>query len=326
MIDLAVRAETWPLNRPFRISRGMKTAAEVVVVEARDGGRVGCGEAVPYARYGESVGSVLEQIGAVIARGGLIDRAALQAALPAGAARNALDCALWDLEAKANKRSVRDALGLAPARAVVTAVTVSLDEADAMAEAARALHGAPLLKVKVDAHDPVRLARAVREAAPAARLIVDPNESWSVRLLRDVLPALAALDVALIEQPVPVDEDEELASLRPLVPICADESAHTTADLARVAGRYQAVNIKLDKAGGLTEALAMRDAVRAAGLKLMVGCMVCTSLSIAPALLLAGDAAFVDLDGPWWLANDRAPAVKFRDGWIEPPVAGWGAP
>lgn len=325
MIEYAVRAETWPLSRPFRISRGMKTAAEVVVVEARDGDRVGLGEAVPYARYGESVESVLAQIEAVIAHG-LAGRADLQTALPAGAARNALDCALWDLEAKTSGRCVRDALGFAPAHAVATAVTVSLDAAEAMAEAARALRGAPLLKVKVDARDPVALVRAVRDVAPDVRLIVDPNESWSVPLLREVLPALAALDVALIEQPVPADEDEALASLDPLIPICADEAAHTTADLARIAGRYQAVNIKLDKTGGLTEALAMRDAVQAAGLKLMVGCMVCTSLSIAPALLLADGADFVDLDGPWWLANDRAPPMAFRDGRIEAPIGGWGAP
>ena len=296
------------------------------MVEARDGDRVGLGEAVPYARYGESVESVLEQIRAVIARDGFADRAGLQAALPAGGARNALDCALWDLEAKTSGRSVRDTLGFAPARVVATAVTVSLDTPAAMAEAARALRGAPLLKVKVDAHDPVALVRAVREAAPDARLIVDPNESWSVALLREALPALAALDVALIEQPVAADDDDALASLNPLIPICADEAAHTTADLARIAGRYQAVNIKLDKTGGLTEALAMRDAVRAAGLQLMVGCMVCTSLSIAPALLLADGADFVDLDGPWWLAHDRAPAMVFRDGWIEAPISGWGAP
>ena len=326
MIEFTARAETWPLSRPFRISRGMKTAAEVVVVEARDCGRVGLGEAVPYARYGENVDSVLEQIRTVIPRGVLAGRAELQAALPAGAARNALDCALWDLEAKTSGRGVRAVLGFAPARTIATAVTVSLDTAEAMGEAARALRGAPLLKVKVDAHDPVALVRAVRQAAPDARLIVDPNESWSVSLLREVLPALAEQDVALIEQPVPADEDEALASFDAAIPICADEAAHTTADLARIAGRYQAVNIKLDKTGGLTEALAMRDGVRAAGLKLMVGCMVCTSLSIAPALLLADGADFVDLDGPWWLASDRAPAMRFRDGWIEPPAGGWGGP
>lgn len=320
---LIARRETWPLSRPFRISRGVKTAAEVVVVEAHEGDAVGRGEAVPYARYGESVESVLSQI-AQIANLGL-SRAELQSAMPAGAARNAVDCALWDLEAKRTGRSVADLIGAQPPSAMITAVTVALDTPERMGEAAAAIAIAPLIKVKVDASAPLAMVEAVRAAAPDARLIVDPNEGWTAPMLIALLPALAALDVALIEQPIPAAEDAALEGLAPPVPICADEAAHTAADLARVARRYQAVNIKLDKAGGLTEALLMRERALEAGLAFMVGCMVSTSLAIAPALLLTQGAAFVDLDGSWWLAEDRTDAMAFDKGWLTPPQSGWGA-
>lgn len=316
----------WPLSRPFRISRGVKSAADVVVAEVAARGKSGRGECVPYARYGDSSASVLAQIEA--ARAALeagVTREDLQALLPPGAARNALDCALWDLEAKQAGISVADRLGvrLAP---IATAVTVSLDAPERMHEAARAIADAPLIKVKVSADAPLAAVDAVRRAAPSARLIVDPNEGWSPDVLLSALPRLADFGVALIEQPVPASDDDVLDGLAPPVPICADEAAHTRADLDRVARRYQAVNVKLDKAGGLTEALAMAADVRARGLQLMIGCMVSTSLSIAPALMLAHDADFVDLDGPWWLSQDRPDAMRFADGVLTPPCAGWGYP
>jgi L-alanine-DL-glutamate epimerase-like enolase superfamily enzyme len=324
---IAARGECWPLSRPFRISRGVKTQADVVVVDIVEGDIIASGEATPYARYGETVESVLAQIGGV--RDGLAagaTRHELQEMLPAGAARNAIDCALWDLESKLSGKSVADLLGAPAPHAMVTAVTVSLDSAEEMGKAARGLRGCPLLKVKVDATDPIAAVRAVREAAPNARLIVDPNESWSVAQLRTWLPAMAELQVTLLEQPVPAEEDEGLQSLDPIVPIAADEAVHTRADLARVAGRYQAINIKLDKAGGLTEALALRDAAAQMGMTLMVGCMIGTSLAMSPALQVARDAKFIDLDGPWWLANDRENRLVFNGGVLSPPTHGWGMP
>ncbi len=323
---LIARSESWPLSRPFRISRGVKTAADVVVVELHEAGKSGAGEAVPYARYGETPEQVLAAIEAL--RPALeagMTRAALQAALPAGAARNAIDCALWDLEAQLTRRSVADLTGIAAPAEIVTAVTISLDEPQAMAKAAAGVAAAPLLKVKVDAANPLSQLRAVRAAAPTARLMVDPNESWSPALLRQVSPDLAALRVDLIEQPVAAADDAALKQIASPVPLCADESAHTSADLECVAQTYQAVNIKLDKAGGLTEALAMRAQAEAMGLTLMIGCMVCTSLAIAPAFILAGGARFADLDGPWWLARDRDNGIRFRDGRLSAPSL-WGIP
>ncbi len=324
---LVVRSESWPLGRPFRISRGVKTAADVLVVEAHNGEHAGLGECVPYARYGESAASVKAQIDSVEAAfASGMTRAALQGLLPAGAARNAVDCALWDLEAKESGQSVAELAGAAAPKELITAVTVSLDTPARMGEAAAVLAAASLLKVKVDASDPLTAVSAVRAAAPSARLIVDPNESWSPELLRALLPDLAKLDVALIEQPILADADAALQGLVSPVPICADEAAHTTSDLERIAARYQAVNIKLDKTGGLTEALAMRQRAQELGLTLMVGCMVSTSLSIAPALLLTEGAEFIDLDGPWWLARDREEAMQFSGGRLRAPVGGWGAP
>jgi len=320
--QLTAHAESWPLARPFRIARGVKTTADVVVVEARAGETVGRGECVPYKRYGESSDSVLVQLAALPK---MVTRDDLQRLLPPGAARNAADCALWDLESQTSRRSVAELAGVAPPRALDTALTISLDTPHNMAAAAEASAGAALLKVKVDAADPLAAVAAVRRAAPSARLIVDPNESWTPALLREVLPALADLGVALIEQPTPADADDALEGLNPPAPICADEAAHTSADLERVARRYQAVNIKLDKSGGLTEALAMRRRALDMGLQLMIGCMVCTSLSIAPALLLTDNADFVDLDGPWWLARDRESAMQFENGRLIPPTQGWGA-
>jgi L-alanine-DL-glutamate epimerase-like enolase superfamily enzyme len=325
--SLNVRSERWPLREPFRISRGVKEAAEVVVVEARDGEFIGVGEAVPYARYGESVDGVRAAAATVadVFSAGL-ERAQLQLLLPAGAARNAVDCALWDLEAKRSGRDAAAIAGLNAPRELISAVTISLDEAERMAVAAAAAADAPLLKVKVNADNPVGRIAAVRAVAPNARLIVDANESWTPGLLEEWLPEMAALDVALIEQPLPAGDDGSLATIKSPVPICADEAAHVTADLNRLSLRYQCVNIKLDKAGGLTEALVMRRRAVELGLKVMIGCMICTSLSIAPALLLADGADFVDLDGPWWLRQDREAGVRFARGRMTAPAAGWGYP
>lgn len=302
----------------------MKTHAEVVVVELARDGATGRGECVPYARYRETVESVVAQLEAAAQAPSLEEALA---ALPAGAARNALDCAAWDLRARITGRSVAELLGLPAPRAVPTAVTISLDHVEAMRAAAAEAAHAPLLKVKLDAHDPAARLLAVAGAAPAARLIADPNESWTAALVADMAPVLARTRVVLLEQPLPAGKDDALEGIACPVPICADESLHTRADLAAVARRYQAVNIKLDKAGGLTEAAALLAAARAAGPRVMVGCMVASSLAIAPALPLAAAAEFVDLDGPWWLARDRDGGCRFEGGVILPPQPGfWGDP
>lgn len=325
---LRVHRERWPLARAFAISRGAKIAAEVVVAEISDGALVGRGECVPYARYGETpaaVAALVEEQAPAIAAG--LDHQALQARLPAGAARNALDCALWDLEAKAAGRRVWDIAGLPAPVATVTAETIGLATPEQMAAAAALLAAAdrPLIKLKLDRDAIVARVQAVRAAAPAARLIVDANEAWDRATLAAVVPALAALGVEVIEQPLPAADDDALAGYRGPVALCADESLHTTADVARLADGYRMVNVKLDKAGGLSEALACVRAARAAGLGVMLGCMVATSLAMAPALLLAAAADIVDLDGPLWLAEDRPHALTYRDGRVFPPAAAlWG--
>jgi L-alanine-DL-glutamate epimerase-like enolase superfamily enzyme len=298
----------------------------VVVAEIAADGVVGRGEAVPYPRYGESVEGVLAGIRSVRAavEAGA-DRAALQSLLPPGAARNALDCALWDLEAK--RRGVRawSLAGRDRLDPVKTAYTLSLADPAAMAEAARAAARRPLLKLKIGGpHDLDRVA-AVRAAAPRTRLIVDANEGLDFESLRRLAPEFARLGVKLVEQPLPAAEDESLEGWASPVPLCADESLHTRAELARCARRYACVNIKLDKAGGLTEALALKAEAQALGLEIMAGCMVATSLAMAPALLLAQAAAFVDLDGPLLLARDRQPGLTYLGSMIEPPPAAlWG--
>jgi L-alanine-DL-glutamate epimerase-like enolase superfamily enzyme len=322
--DLRIRPERLALRAPFRISRGVKTHAEVVVVELRRDGATGRGECVPYARYGETVQSVVTEL-ETAARAPSVDAAL--AALPPGAARNALDCAAWDLRARLEGRPAAELLGLPAPRPVPSAVTISLDGVDAMRASAARVADAPLLKVKLDAEDSAARLLAVAGAAPAARLIADPNESWTAALLAEMAPVLARARVVLLEQPLPAGEDAALEGIACPVPICADESLHTRADLAAVARRYQAVNIKLDKAGGLAEAAALMADARAAGLKVMVGCMVASSLAIAPALPLASAADFVDLDGPWWLAEDREGGCRFERGVILPPQPGfWGEP
>lgn len=323
--SLEVAVESWPIAGNFTISRGAKTEAIVVVATIKDGSFVGRGEAVPYGRYGETVEGVLEAIRAMaesIAAG--TDRTELRRAMRAGAARNALDCALWDLEAKETSRSAADIAGLGPLRPVETAFTLSLGTPEAMAEAARAASHRPLLKIKLGgAGDPERLA-ALRRAAPHARLIVDANESWLAATYAENMAASANVGVELIEQPFPAGNDSLLDGPR-VVPVCADESLHVAEDVRRLAGRYDAVNIKLDKAGGLTEALDLAEAARIAGLKIMVGCMVATSLAMAPAMLLAQRADWVDLDGPLLLSRDRLPGLRYEGSLVFPPEpALWG--
>lgn len=326
--SFAVSRRRWPLKAPFRISRGVKTAAETVMVELRRGDFVGRGESVPYPRYGESVDGVVAQLETVAAafEAGEPD-AAVTALLPAGAARNALDCALWDLRARETGVSVARATGLARPERLVCAVTVSLDEPEAMAAAARACSDAPLVKVKLDGELVEQRLLAVGQAAPNSRLIVDPNEGWTIEILREVSPLLARLNIALIEQPLPAADDHALEGFDPPAPVCADESVHTADTLATLKGRYQAVNIKLDKTGGLTEAIALLGAARREGFTVMTGCMVGSSLAITPALHIAGASDFADLDGPWWLAGDWPSGVKLEGGWMTPPAKGfWGEP
>lgn len=312
--------ERFALKAPFRISRAVKDSIEVVMVTIADSGHAGRGEGVPYPRYGESVAdavAAVEEQRSWLERGG--DRNELLRRMPPGAARNAIDCALWDLECRAAGGGLqRPSQG-----AFRTALTVSLDAPAAMETAAAALPAGALIKVKVDRQAPVEQLRAVRRGAPAATLIVDPNESWDEVTTRALQPLLVELGVALLEQPVPAEDDEWLTGFEPEVPICADEAVHTAADLDTVAGRYQFVNVKLDKSGGLTSALALTQAVRARGLGLMVGCMVCTSLSIAPALTLLRGAAFADLDGPLWLRQDRIGGVRQVGAFLEPAEPGF---
>jgi len=323
---LTVAVERFPIAGGFTISRGTKTEAVVVVAEIVGGGHRGRGECVPYARYGETVEGVAAAVAAMapaIAAG--LDRAGLQAAMPAGAARCALDCALLDLAAKRAGVPASEILGLAAPRPLVTAFTLSLGTPEAMAAAAVAASARPLLKVKLGgAGDPARI-RAVRAAAPAAALIVDANEAWDQAVFAENMAACAEAGVALVEQPLPADGDAALAGLARPVPVCADESLHVAADVPGLAARYDAVNIKLDKAGGVTEALAIADAARAHGLKVMVGCMLGSSLAMAPAILVAQGADFVDLDGPLLLARDRVPGLAY-DGSIVRPAepALWG--
>jgi len=323
---LVARGDAYPLAVPFRISRGVKTVADVVTVEIAAGGVTGRGEGVPYPRYGESVQGALEAIAAVAdAIEGGVTRSELQALMPAGAARNAVDCALWDLEAKLSGRSVTELLGRAPIGPTPTAITVSLDTPGAMAEAARALAEVPLIKIKVDRSDPEAQIRRVREAAPRPRVIVDPNESWTIAELERLQPLMAELRIDLLEQPLPAEDDDALGAFNSLIPIAADESAHVAGDVEVLRSKYQVINIKLDKTGGLTGALALAEAAAAAGMGVMTGSMISSSLSIAPALVIAAGSSFVDLDGPLWLSADLPGGVRGEDGVLYPPQPGfWG--
>ena len=323
---LTVAAETWPIAGGFTISRGAKHEAIVVVATIEDGANRGRGECVPYPRYGESVESVVGAIEALapdIEAG--LDRDRLLNVLPSGAARNALDCALWDLEAKSRGVSVAALAGIGSLHPVETAFTISLASPEDMARKAQATRHHPLLKLKLGGDGDEERLQAVREAVPDARLIIDANEAWSETNLERLLDAAARARIELIEQPLPVGGDAMLERIARIVPICADESVHDRASLAKIAKRYDAVNIKLDKTGGLTEALTTVAEARALGLKIMVGCMVATSLAMAPALILAQGADFVDLDGPLLLARDRVPGLTYASGEVFPPApALWG--
>jgi L-Ala-D/L-Glu epimerase len=323
---LSVSRRAWPLAQAFAISRGSRTTAEVVVAEVSDGEFRGRGECVPYPRYGESVDSVVQTLeamkGAVFSG---LDRHELQRAMPPGAARNALDCAFWDLDGKRDDRRVADMAGLGQLRPLVTAYTLSLDTPERMGEAAAANRDRPLLKLKVTGDGDIERVRAVRRNAPQSRLIVDANEGWSERHLTEIMPMLAEFGVELIEQPLPAGADDALADVPHPIPICADESCHTSADLDRLTGKYDAVNIKLDKTGGLTEALALAEAATARGFAIMVGCMIGTSLSMAPAMLVAQRASVIDLDGPLLLASDRAHGLRYDGSTLYPAEpALWG--
>lgn len=314
--------DTFPLARAFTISRGSKTEARVITATVTRHGITGRGESVPYARYGETPESVLAQI-ATLPEG--ITRAALQEALPPGAARNAVDCALWDWEAKSQGIRVWQNAGLAAPRPRLTAFTLSLDTPDAMrAQAAENAHR-PILKIKLGTPDDMPRLEAVRAGAPRATILIDANEGWTPEIYTDLAPHLLRLGVALVEQPLPAAADDLLSEIPHPIPICADESAHDRASLPALRGKYDMVNLKLDKTGGLTEALLMTTEARAAGFSLMVGCMVGTSLAMAPALLPAQHAAFTDLDGPLLLARDRDNPLHYDEKGVHPPDAAlWG--
>ncbi|MBD8555832.1 dipeptide epimerase [Rhizobium sp. CFBP 8762] len=321
LTTLTITHESFPIAGSFTISRGAKTAADVLCVRLTQGQHTGCGECVPYARYGESMENVTAAIEAVrsnIEAGA--DRLAVQTLMPAGAARNAVDCALWDLDAKRGAMPAWRMMGETSAPVeLTTAYTISLGEPETMAAQAKAYAHRALLKVKVGTGDDVSRIRAVRAAAPDSALILDANEGWRPETLAAHFAVCVECDVRLIEQPLPQEDDGALATVSRPVPVCADESVHKTDDLASLVDRYDAINIKLDKAGGLTEALLMRARARELGLKVMVGCMVGTSLAMAPAVLLAQGADFVDLDGPLLLAKDREPGLAYRDSLVLPP-------
>jgi len=323
---LSARIERWPIAGAFTISRGAKTEAITVVAEISHGGHTGRGECVPYPRYNETPEATLAALQAMqepLSQG--LDRTALQTAMPAGAARNALDCALLDLEAKSRTQRVWTLLGRPAPRPYTTAFTISLGTPKAMAAAtAKAAHR-PLLKIKLGGDGDRKRIAAVRKAAPESELIVDANEAWTPDNLERNLHACAELGVTLVEQPLPAANDAALARIKRPIAVCADESVHDRASLSGLRERYDAVNIKLDKTGGLTEALAMADAAHALGFEIMIGCMVATSLAMAPAMLLAQQARFVDLDGPLLLARDREDGLRYEGSLVYPPEATlWG--
>ncbi|MER9341268.1 dipeptide epimerase [Mesorhizobium sp. M0601] len=323
---ISVEAERFPIAGTFTISRGSKTEAEVISCAITENGRTGRGECVPYKRYGETMEGVRDAIEAMrseIARG--ISRIALLDAMPAGAARSAIDCALWDLEAKISGTPVAHTIRTVPLRPLETAYTLSLAEPEAMAAQARANAQRPLLKVKIGGDNDIARIRAVTAAAPDSRIILDANEGWNNDNIVANLAFAAEHGIALIEQPLPAGHDSILRHIAHPVPICADESVHEAKDLEALVGLYDAVNIKLDKSGGLTAALVLRDRARELALGVMVGCMVGTSLAMAPAVLLAQDADFVDLDGPLLLARDRVPGLVYQGSLVSPPErALWG--
>ncbi|WP_298568723.1 N-acetyl-D-Glu racemase DgcA [uncultured Aliiroseovarius sp.] len=321
-MDISVTADVFRLAEVFTISRGSRTEARVLTVRISDGGQQGWGECVPYARYDETLESVRAEIEGLPSN---LTRQDLYDLLPAGAARNAVDCALWDIEAKRAGKRVWDLAGLAAPRPEITAYTLSLaDPATMQAQAAKHAHR-PLLKIKLGTPDDMARLEAVRAGAPKSRIIVDANEGWTAGVYADLAPHLVRLGVQLVEQPLPAGEDDALIGMDRPVPVCADESCHDRASLPGLKGKYDVVNIKLDKTGGLTEALALRDQALAEGYKVMVGCMVGSSLAMAPATLVAQGALVTDLDGPLLLAEDRDEPLEFDAAGVHPPKAAlWG--
>jgi L-alanine-DL-glutamate epimerase-like enolase superfamily enzyme len=321
-MKLTVTADTFRLAEVFTISRGSRTEAKVLTVRIGDGAHQGWGECVPYARYGETLASVSAEIEALPLP---LDRAGLQRALPAGAARNAVDCALWDLETKRAGKRVWELAGLPAPGPMITAYTLSLDTPENMRAAAAKHAHRPLLKIKLGTPDDMPRLEAVRAGAPAARIIVDANEGWTAEVYAELAPHLVRLGVELVEQPLPAGNDDMLAEIARPLPVCADEACHDRASLPALKGKYDLVNIKLDKTGGLTEALALRDAARAEGYGVMVGCMVGSSLAMAPAVLLAQGADVTDLDGPLLLAEDRPEPLTYDEAGVHPSApALWG--
>jgi L-Ala-D/L-Glu epimerase len=319
-LKIHASTETFPIAGAFTISRGSKNEAKVVLVAISDGRVTGSGECVPYARYGESVESVLEQIKSVAPElKASPNRNSLANLLKPGAARNALDCALWDFEAKRSGTAIARMMVAGALEPLTTAYTLSLGTAAEMGNAAKAVSHRALLKIKVGGEGDIERVRAVALNAPNSKIILDANEGWTPENVVANMAAVAAIGVALVEQPLPAENDSILANISHPVPVCADESAHTSEGLAALRDRYDAVNIKLDKTGGLTEALKMRDEARALGFKIMVGCMVGSSLAMAPAVLLAQRADFVDLDGPLLLARDREPGLRYEGSLVYPP-------
>lgn len=321
-MEITAKTEQFALKVPFTISRGTKVAADVVTVEIREGKALGRGECVPYARYGESLSSVMDQIRGLPEK---VNRADLYKLLPAGAARNAMDCALWDLEAKQREERAWALASLKEPGPEICAYTLSLDEPEKMELAARENAHRPLLKIKLGTPEDMPRLEAVRRGAPRSRLIVDANEGWSAEIYSDLAPHLLRLGVALVEQPVPADQDESLVGLIKPVPVCADESCHDRTSLKKLKGKYDVINIKLDKTGGLTEALALKRAAMEEGYGIMVGCMVGTSLGMAPAVLVAQGVGFTDLDGPLLLKEDRMPPLAYDGRGVHPSQAAlWG--
>lgn len=318
-IEIKVVHQKFSLKNIFRIARGSKKYADVVVVTMSDGINMGWAEAVPYARYQETVRSVIEQINVLSAQVMHSDNInEFISALPSGAARNALDCAWWDLQAKQRNTSVANLLQLAPALSCVTAQTLSIDTAKAMAEAVAKLNNPPLVKVKLDNQDIIKKMTAIQKAAPNSQFIVDANESWTIDDLHLCCHQLKALNVILIEQPMPAGEDQVLIDFDSPIPLCADESCHTRAELSYLKNRYQVVNIKLDKTGGLSEAVLLAQSAKEQGFELMLGCMVGSSLAMAPAALLVNKAKFVDLDGPLLINKDHQYGFEFSQGVMQP--------
>ena len=319
---IQAKVEIFPLAHVFRISRGARTQAEVVTVTIEKDGVTGRGECVPYARYNETLESVIKQVESLPAD---IDKETLQDTLPPGAARNAVDCALWDFECKKRDQRIWKIAGIQVPEQKITAYTLSLDEPKNMFKQAEKNSNRPLLKIKLGTPNDMPRLEAVRKGAPNSEIIVDANEGWDAELYSQLAPELVRLGVKLVEQPLPADQDDDLIGLPRPLPICADESCHDRRSLEKLIGKYDFVNIKLDKTGGLTEALILKNKALEAGFKIMVGCMVGSSLAMAPAMMIAQNATFVDLDGPLLLAHDRRHGLLYDESWVHPPVKDlWG--